>query len=77
MEDKILSILSGIRPEFDFMRSADFVEDGMLDSFDIAALVVELDETYAISIDGVDIVPENFANLGAIKNLLVKNGARP
>jgi acyl carrier protein len=77
MEDKILSILSGIRPEFDFTRSADFVEDGMLDSFDIAALVVELDETYAISIDGIDIVPENFASLGAIKSLLLKNGARP
>lgn len=77
MEAKILSILSGIRPEFDFTRSADFIEDGMLDSFDIAALVVELDETYTISIDGVDIVPENFANLEAIRNLLVKNGARP
>ena len=69
--------MTGIRPEFDFTRSADFIEDGMLDSFDIAALVVELDETYAISIDGVDIVPENFANLEAIKNLLVKNGAKP
>lgn len=77
MEDKILSILTGIRPEFDFTRSTDFIEDGMLDSFDIAALVVELDEAYAISVDGVDIVPENFANLEAIKNLLVKNGARP
>jgi acyl carrier protein len=77
MEDKILSILTGIRPEFDFTRSTDFIEDGMLDSFDIAALVVELDEAYAISIDGVDIVPENFAGLEAIKNLLVKNGARP
>ena len=77
MEDKILSILTGIRPEFDFTRSKDFIEDGMLDSFDIAALVVELDETYAISIDGVDIVPENFANLEAIERLLVKNGAQP
>jgi acyl carrier protein len=77
MESKILSILTEIRPEFDFTGSTDFVEDGMLDSFDIAALVVELDRTYAISIDGVDIVPENFANIETIKNLLVKNGARP
>ena len=76
MEAKILSILSEIRPEFDFTGSSDFVEDGMLDSFDIAALVAELDKAYAISIDGVDIVPENFATLESIKNLLVKNGAR-
>ena len=77
MEAKILSILSEIRPEFDFTKSANFVDDGMLDSFDITALVVELDKTYAISIDGIDIVPENFASLEAIKNLLVKAGARP
>jgi acyl carrier protein len=77
MEAKILSILAEIRPEFDFASSTDYIEDGMLDSFDITALVVELDKTYAISIDGVDIVPENFASLAAIKNLLVKNGARP
>jgi acyl carrier protein len=76
MDAKILAILTEIRPEFDFSGSTDFVEDGMLDSFDIAALVVELDETYGISIDGIDIVPENFASLGTIKNLLVKNGAR-
>ena len=71
MEAKILSILSEIRPEFDFTGSSDFVEDGMLDSFDIAALVAELDKAYAISIDGVDIVPENFATLESIKNLLI------
>lgn len=76
MENRILSILSQIRPEFDFTKSTDFVEDGMLDSFDITALVGDLDETYAISIDGVDIVPENFVSLESIKNLLVKNGAR-
>jgi acyl carrier protein len=74
MENKILSILSRIRPEFNFQKSTSFVDDGMLDSFDIVNLVTELDETYSISIDGIDIVPENFANLDTIKKLLVKNG---
>lgn len=74
MENKILSILSRIRPEFDFQKSTSFVDDGMLDSFDIVNLVTELDETYSISIEGIDIVPENFANLDTIKILLVKNG---
>jgi len=74
MENKILSILSRIRPEFDFQKSTSFFDDGMLDSFDIVNLVTELDETYSISIDGIDIVPENFANLDTIKKLLVKNG---
>jgi acyl carrier protein len=73
----IAELLKGIRPEFDFTASQDFVADGMLDSFDVVSLVATLDATYAISIDGVDIVPENFRNLETIAALLRKNGVEP
>lgn len=76
MENEILSILARIRPEFDFRKSGNFIEDGMLDSFDMVILVGELDKTYSISIDGADIVPENFANLESIRQLLIKTGAK-
>ena len=76
MENKILSILTRIRPEFDFQKIANFIDDGMLDSFDIVILVEELDKAYSISIDGADIVPENFANLESIVGLLIKSGIR-
>ena len=36
---KILEILAELRPEFDFENSSDFIEDGLLDSFDIASLI--------------------------------------
>lgn len=65
-------ILHELRPEFDFTRSDDFLADGMLDSFDVVSLVAALDDAYGISIDGVDIVPENFKNLQAIDSLLRK-----
>ncbi len=65
-------ILKEIRPEFDFTASEDFIEDGMLDSFDVVTLVSELDKMYSISIDGVDILPENFRNLATIRQLLEK-----
>ena len=42
--EKIISILSEIRPEFDFTQSSDFIADGYLDSFDIVALVSALEE---------------------------------
>jgi acyl carrier protein len=74
---KVLAILSEIRPEFDFSQSHDFFEDGMLDSFDLVTLVAELDKSYGISIDGMDIVPDNFNNVPAIEALLVRNGAVP
>ena len=70
----IADILKEIRPEFDFTASNDFMADGMLDSFDMVTLVAALDKNYGISIQGTDIVPENFQNLGTIEALLRKCG---
>lgn len=76
MEEIIIDILSGLRPEFDFNVESNFVEHGLLDSFDVISLVAELDKHYGISIDGTDILPENFATVDSIKNLLIKNGVK-
>ena len=43
---------------------------------EVIELVSELDSTFGISIDGVDILPENFCSVEAIAALLVKNGAK-
>jgi acyl carrier protein len=69
-------ILKEIRPEFDFTTSNNFMEDGMLDSFDMVTLVSTLDKTYGISIQGTDIVPENFQNLETIEALIRKCGVK-
>ena len=75
MKEQIIKILTELRPEFDFSQEGqNFIEEGMLDSFDMVSLVSELDSTFGISIDGMDILPENFATLDAIANLLKKNG---
>lgn len=74
MEKTILAMLTEIRPEFDFVDSEDFVMDGFLDSFDIVTLTNMLEEKYGITIDGLDIVPENFASVEAIAGLVKKSG---
>lgn len=77
MKEQIVKILTELRPEFDFTQEGvDFIEEGMLDSFDLVTLVSELDNTFGISIDGVDILPENFSSVDSIAALLVKNGAK-
>ncbi len=73
--EKLVEILQEIRPEVDFAAANNFVENEMLSSLDVIALVSALEEEYKISIDGVDIVPENFNDLAAIKQLVVKSGA--
>lgn len=74
--NKIIDILTEIRPEFDFSVNVNFIEQGMLDSFDIVSLVSTLDEEFAISIDGLDILPENFSSIKSIIVLLEKNGVK-
>ena len=74
MKKKILDFLTEIRPEFDFAASSNFIEEGMLDSFDIVSLVASLDEEFGISIDGTEIIPENFSNVDSFFQLLIKNG---
>ncbi len=77
MKEQIIKILSELRPEFDFTQEGvNFIEAGMLDSFDMVNLVNDLDSTFGISIDGVDILPENFGTVEAIEQLLKKNGAK-
>ena len=74
MKKKIISILSELRPEFDFNEPLNFIEEGMLDSFDIINLVTALDSEFSISIDGMDVLPDNFSSVERIEALLKKNG---
>ena len=77
MKEQIIKILTELRPEFDFTQEGvNFIEEGMLDSFDMVNLVNDLDSTFGISIDGVDILPENFATADSIEQLLKINGAK-
>lgn len=73
MKDEIIAILTELRPEFDFTEDVNYIEQGMLDSFDIVSLVDSLDEKYNISISGLDIIPENFSSVEAIISTLEKN----
>ena len=73
---EILELLKELRPESDFAQSKNFINDGLLDSFDVVALVATLDEKYNISIEGTEIIPENFANLEQIVALLIKHGVK-
>ena len=76
MEEKVIKILTEIRPEFDFNESEDFIEDGYLDSFDIVTVIDALEKEFGIVIDGIDIIPENFANIEAIISLIEKSDKR-
>ena len=75
MKHEITEMLGGIRPEFDFTVEADFIEQGMLDSFDVISLVAKLEEKYGVNIDIMEVLPENFSSVEAIAGLIERAGS--
>lgn len=76
MKEQIVEILKEIRPEFEFEDVENFFDEGMLDSFDLMTLVSTLESRFGVKIDGTDILPENFANVGAISALLERTSRK-
>ena len=76
MMEKIYAILNDLHPEFDYKDSDDYIEDGLLDSFDAVQSISELEEQFHITIDGLDILPENIGSIDAIVNLIRKSGGK-
>lgn len=75
MKEKIVEILTDLRPEFDFNEDVNFIEEGLLDSFDVVSLVDELESQFNIKINGTDVIAENFSSLDKIEALVKKSGA--
>lgn len=73
MKEKIIEILKELRPEFDFTEDVDFIEEGMLDSFDVVSLVDEIESAFGVAISGADVIPENFCSIDAICATIEKN----
>lgn len=73
MEEGVIRILTEIRPEFDFNQDVNFIEEGMLDSFDIVTLVDSIETEFNVSISGVDVLPENFCSIDAIIKTIESN----
>lgn len=72
MKDSILEVLREVNEDADFESSSDFLEDGLIDSFEIVDFVSGLEAKFPVEIKGADIVPENFLNLETIEKLLRK-----
>ena len=72
MKEKVLEVLTGLRPECDFANSEDFIQEGLLDSLDIVALVEYIEEEYGITIPGTEISLKNFSNVDGIVALIEK-----
>jgi D-alanine--poly(phosphoribitol) ligase subunit 2 len=68
--DELLTILKNLRPDVDFETNERLIDDGILDSLDIVALVSELNDCMDIDISVEHLIPENFNSAKAIMALI-------
>ncbi len=72
MRETILEILSGVRSDVDFENNTKLIDDGILESLDIVAIVGELNDEFDVEISVEDLVPENFNSVDAMVELITR-----
>lgn len=70
--EKLLEILEEIQPDADYATCETLIDDAVLDSFAILAIVAELEEAFAVRITPVDIIPENFNSAPALWKMVLR-----
>ena len=72
MEEKIIKMLEENDDSIDYANETHLIDDGLLDSFGVIALVADLEDAFDVEIGTADLVPENFNSVNAIWALVEK-----
>lgn len=70
MREKVLEVLCQINPKIANQINVDLLETGLINSFEIVNVVLELEEVFHIEIDPELINPDNFRNVDAITSMV-------
>lgn len=66
MLERLLEILYDVRPDLDFENETHLIDDDLLDSYDIDAIVSEFNDAFDVEINEDDLVPEDFNSVEAM-----------
>ncbi|MFG6332344.1 MAG: acyl carrier protein [Lachnospiraceae bacterium] len=58
--EEFMELLTALKPEIDFEREQELIDDGLLESFDVITLIAEIEDQFGIEVPAEEIVPENF-----------------
>lgn len=68
--ETLLEILEELHPDVDFESSDNLIDANILDSFDIIALISEINSEFDVAIPAEEIIPENFNSAKALYELI-------
>ncbi len=69
--EELMDILRELRPDVDFEKEEALIDDGILGSFDVTALINELMDVFDVEISMADLEPENFNSAQAIYDFVM------
>ena len=72
MRETVLEILTEIRKDIDFENATRLIDDNILASLDIVAIVGEFNDEFDVEISVEDLVPENFNSVDAMMELITR-----
>lgn len=64
--NEIIEILTELHDDVDFTTETGLVENGILNSLDIVAIITEIDDRLDVTIPAEEILPENFDSAEAL-----------
>lgn len=64
--EKVIEILESVKPGVDFKKEKSLIYDGILESFDIIAIISKLSEEFDIEFTVNEVIPENFNSVEAL-----------
>ena len=70
--EELLRIMSEVRPDIDFETEDKLIDNELLDSLDIVAIVTDVNDEFDIQINVNDLLPENFNSAKALYGLIQK-----
>ena len=70
--EQLYEILEEMNPEVDFHTETALIDDHLLDSLTVLALISELEDAFDITIPAVEIVPANFNSAEAMWDLVTR-----
>lgn len=70
--EELLDLLKGVRADVDFENETELIDDGILDSFDVVAIISEIEDRFGVQIRINELDPENFNSAESIWNLIQK-----
>ncbi len=71
MRKDVLDILNEIRGDIDFEKETGLIDDNLLASLDIVAIVGEFNDTFDVEISVEDLIPENFNSVDAMVEMIM------